>query len=447
MLYQKIRDIYPGSVLFESSDFHVRANSKSLIGFQPKASIEVENGKVIHRVGKEIVGEKKVTTTKDIASFVEGVKAKYRKEGLSDPFGFFGYMGFDVNEYFEGLNLTPIKADNDFPVFHFVLFEYIIEIDHYSGVGTLHCIEPQTQDDLRGLLVSLLRKTVPNFAFNTTGKEQCNITEEEFLRIAQKGVDHCQQGDVFQVVLSRQFSRPFQGDDFWVYRSLRSINPGPYQYYLDFGAVRIMGSSPETQLSVNNGTAYLHPIAGTVERTGNDKEDRKRAKQLLGIPKENEEHNMLVDLGRNDLSRNCKNVEVTKLKEIQFYSHVIHMVSEVKGELKEGETAMDLLFSTFPAGTLSGAPKYKAMELIDRYEPDKRGVYGGAIGFIGMDDTLNLAITIRSLVSLNGTLGFQAGAGIVRKSAPKMELAEIDHKVKALRKAIETAEKQSNYYV
>ena len=272
------------------------------------------------------------------------------------------------------------------------------------------------------------------------------MSASDFLKTVQTGIDHCQQGDVFQLVLSRKFSQEFQGDDFWVYRALRSINPGPYQFYLDFGNARIMGSSPETQLKIENGKALLHPIAGTVGRTGDDKKDREKAEKLLTIPKENEEHNMLVDLGRNDLSRFCNNVQVNKLKEIQYYSHVIHMVSEVEGDLKKGCSVLDLLFSTFPAGTLSGAPKIEAMNLINTYEPDSRDVYGGAIGFIGLDNTLNLAITIRSLVSINGSLKFQAGAGIVRKSSPKLELEEIDHKVHVLRQAMNLAETQSNTF-
>ncbi|MFT5337919.1 MAG: anthranilate synthase component 1, partial [Luteibaculaceae bacterium] len=410
MFYQKIRDIYPGSVLFESSDFHVRSNSKSLIGFQPYASIELRDGICKHFEGKELMQEKKVKDLSEITPFIEEVKGKYRKQGLLAPFGFYGVVSYDINAYFPGIHLSKSKLDSDIPGFQFVLFENMIEIDHYTGIGTLHQLNGTNETDARDLLSSLLRRTVPNFGFQTLGQEQCNITEGEFLKIAEKGVEHCQEGDIFQVVLSRKFSQKYQGDDFWVYRSLRSINPGPYQYYLDFGDVRVMGSSPETQLSVSNGEASLHPIAGTVQRTGDDKKDRSMAKKLLSIPKENEEHNMLVDLGRNDLSRYCEDVRVTKLKEIQYYSHVIHMVSEVKGKVKAGASVLDLFFSTFPAGTLSGAPKYKAMELIDQYEPDKRGAYGGAIGFIGLDDQLNLAITIRSLVSMNGNLSFQAGA-------------------------------------
>ena len=225
-----------------------------------------------------------------------------------------------------------------------------------------------------------------------------------------------------------------------MYRSLRSINPSPYLFYFDFGGFRIFGSSPETHCKVSNGRVSIDPIAGTTFRSGNEALDRQRTELLLADPKENAEHVMLVDLARNDLSRNAHDVQVDFYKEVQYYSHVIHLVSRVSGQINSGGSAVKTYIDTFPAGTLSGAPKVRAMELIGELEKHNRGAYGGCIGFIGLNGDLNQAITIRSFVSRGNVLYYQAGAGIVALSDEERELQEVGNKLGALDKAIRQAE-------
>lgn len=273
------------------------------------------------------------------------------------------------------------------------------------------------------------------------GEKSSNLTDAEFLEFVEQGKQHCFRGDVFQLVLSRRFSQSFQGDDFNVYRTLRSINPSPYLFYFDYGDFKIFGSSPEAQLVVQDGKAEIHPIAGTFKRTGNDEEDAAAALELSKDPKENSEHVMLVDLARNDLSRNGSEVVVEKNREIQFYSHVIHLVSKVSCKMKAAAKTFRVVADTFPAGTLSGAPKHKALQLIDRYEKTKRNFYGGAIGYLDFDGNFNHAIIIRSFLSQHNQLHYQAGAGIVADSVPENELQEVYNKLGALDKALSLAEK------
>lgn len=256
-----------------------------------------------------------------------------------------------------------------------------------------------------------------------------------------KAKEHCFRGDVFQLVLSRRFFQNFKGDEFNVYRTLRSINPSPYLFFFDYGDFKIFGSSPEAQLIVQDGKAEIHPIAGTFKKTGDDKKDLISAKELAKDPKENSEHVMLVDLARNDLSRNGTNVVVEKNREIQFYSHVIHLVSKVTCKMKTTTNTFRVVADTFPAGTLSGAPKHKALQLIDKYEKIKRNFYGGAIGYMDFNGNFNHAIIIRSFLSLNNQLHYQAGAGIVADSIPESELQEVYNKLGALDKALIQAEK------
>jgi anthranilate synthase component 1 len=272
------------------------------------------------------------------------------------------------------------------------------------------------------------------------GKKSSNLTDEQFIEFVKKGKDHCYRGDVFQLVLSRRFSQGFKGDEFNVYRTLRSINPSPYLFFFDYGYFRIFGSSPEAQLIVQDSKAEIHPIAGTFRRTGDDEKDAKAAEALAKDPKENSEHVMLVDLARNDLSRNGSKVEVEKNREVQFYSHVIHLVSKVTCKMKKSAKTFRVVADTFPAGTLSGAPKHKALQLIDRYETTKRNFYGGAIGYMDFHGNFNHAIIIRSFLSKNHELHYQAGAGIVADSVPENELQEVYNKLGALDKALTLAE-------
>ena len=286
------------------------------------------------------------------------------------------------------------------------------------------------------------------FGFNLMGEKRTNLTDEQFMNIVDKGIYHCKRGDVFQIVLSRRFEQDFMGDDFNVYRTLRSVNPSPYLFYFDFGGYRIFGSSPETHFRIKGDLAYIDPIAGTFKRSGDEEKDKIISEELLKDPKENAEHVMLVDLARNDLSRSSTDVKVSKYKELQYYSHVIHIVSRVTGKIKENENPMRAFMDTFPAGTLSGAPKVKALQLIGEMEPQSRGFYGGCIGYIGFNGELNQAITIRSFMSKDNTLYFQAGAGVVAKSNPRSELEEVNNKLGALCSAIDLAQQvsQSNNF-
>jgi anthranilate synthase component 1 len=305
------------------------------------------------------------------------------------------------------------------------------------------------ENAIEAVLKAMNKANVKAYDFHPVGEVSSTLTDDEHRANIRKGIQHCLRGDVFQIVLSRRFIQKYEGDDFKLYRALRSINPSPYLFYFDFGGFRIFGSSPETHCRIvrsersevrgEKDVAYIDPIAGTTKRTGDAEADRRGAEYLRNDPKENAEHVMLVDLARNDLSRNCHHVKVDFYKDLQYYSHVIHLVSRVSGELDEGADPIKAFIDTFPAGTLSGAPKVRAMQLISEYEPHNRGAYGGCIGMIGLDGSLNQAITIRTFVSRNGELWFQAGGGIVAKSDVEYELQEVNNKLGALRRAISKA--------
>jgi len=350
-------------------------------------------------------------------------------------------LNYDCIDSFEDLKLQQL--DETTPIAQYHLFRFVIALDHFRN--ECHLMETYTSvpnDTLFDEVNSLIQqRNIPFYPFRTTGDKRSNKSDEEYLEMVRRGIHHCHIGDVFQVVLSRNFSIPFQGDEFQVYRALRSVNPSPYLFYFDYGAFRIFGSSPEAQIVLKNGKAEIHPIAGTFRRTGNDKADSESAEKLLKDPKEDSEHVMLVDLARNDLSHSCENVKVETYKEVQYYSHVIHLVSKVTGEIKEGASFIDIVAETFPAGTLSGAPKIRAMEIIDENEKTPRGFYGGAVGFMDFKGNFNHAIMIRSFKSQNNELKFQAGAGVVAQSKPENELQEVFNKIGALEHAIREAEK------
>ena len=322
----------------------------------------------------------------------------------------------------------------------YFVYKYIIAINHFQN--TLYLVEnifDNQEEGLDRIENMLYNRNIATYPFNPVDKEESNISDKEYMEMVSKGKEHCKRGDVFQIVLSRQFNQQFVGDEFNVYRTLRSINPSPYLFYFDYGNYKIFGSSPEVQLEIKEGKAVIHPIAGTFKRTGNDEEDKKLAEKLMIDQKENSEHVMLVDLARNDLSRNASGVTVETYREIQYFSHVLHMVSVVSGKLSEKYNPVQVMADTFPAGTLSGAPKYKAMELIDKYEKNRRGYYGGCIGYIGFNGDFNHAILIRSFLSKNNNLFYQAGAGIVVESVEENELNEVNNKLAALKSAIEQA--------
>jgi anthranilate synthase component 1 len=444
-IYLRIRDIYPNSLLLESSDYRGNENSYSFICMKPIAGFEADEGSISETYpdGSKIVSEitDKQTFNNRFSTFVSAfVQSDLPAEIPVN--GLFGYLSYDAVEYFEKIKLQ-ISTDCPYkiPDARYHLYKYIIAINHYQN--TLQIIENQVNGESGELdrIESLLNsRNVAIYSFKTTGAEEHNISDEQYKAMVIRGKEHCYLGDVFQVVLSRQYSLKFKGDEFNVYRALRSINPSPYLFYFDYGNYKIFGSSPEAHLKINKGKAFINPIAGTFKRTGNDENDKLLAQQLSTDPKENAEHVMLVDLARNDLSRHTTNVNVESYREVQYYSHVIHLVSAVSGDLKEGTTIADMMSATFPAGTLTGAPKYMAMKIIDQCENQRRGYYGGAIGFLDFRGQFNHAIMIRTFLSKANTLYYQAGAGIVANSDEEKELLEVNNKLGALRKAIEMAE-------
>ena len=444
-VYMRLRDLYPQSALMESSDYHDKSNARSFIGIQPIASVAVGHGIATINYPDGTVSEQAICsdyqTDKAINALLQCIKIK----GSDSEFcGLFGYTSFNAVRYFENI---PVKdetqAKNDAPDLLYILYKTVIVFDHHNN--TLKVVSLGESEEIDTVLKTMNKANGKAYDFHHVGEVSSTLTDEEHKANIRKGIQHCLRGDVFQIVLSRRFIQKYEGDDFKLYRALRSINPSPYLFYFDFGGFRIFGSSPETHCRVVKSqeryVAYIDPIAGTTKRTGDTEADKQGAEYLRNDPKENAEHVMLVDLARNDLSRNCHHVKVDFYKDLQYYSHVIHLVSRVSGELDEGADPIKAFIDTFPAGTLSGAPKVRAMQLISEYEPHNRGAYGGCIGMIGLDGSLNQAITIRTFVSRNGELWFQAGGGIVAKSDVEYELQEVNNKLGALRRAILMAEK------
>jgi anthranilate synthase component 1 len=440
-VYLKIRDIYPNSILLESSDYHGNENSYSFICLNPVATFIADNGNytATYPDGSATQG-RLVSFQKQFTEFIQCFKPIESDENVPVN-GLFGYATYDAIRYFEKISFQDrVKEDYKIPDLRYSFYKYIIAINHFQNI--LYIIENQFDGESNESekIVSLLgSRNFASYFFMAEGDEKSNITDDEYKKMVTQGKEHCYRGDVFQIVLSRQFSQRFKGDEFNVYRALRSINPSPYLFYFDYGNYKIFGSSPEAQLKIQKGKAFINPIAGTFKRTGDDENDKLLAQQLSTDLKENAEHIMLVDLARNDLSRHARNVKVESYREIQYYSHVLHMVSTVSGELNKNSGVVDMMTATFPAGTLSGAPKYKAMQLIDQYENQPRGYYGGAIGFLDFNGTFNHAILIRTFLSKNNHLFYQAGAGIVAISNEDSELQEVNNKLGALKKAIEMA--------
>ena len=441
-LYLKLRDVYPKSMLLESSDFHGNENSHSFIALCPIASIGINEGKATETFsdGKEEV--RHLDDNYMVPDALNDFIGRFSIEGDDkDSCGLFGYTAFDSVRYFENIPVQEYHhKDTDAPDLYYILYKYILVFDHFKNELTLiELCEEGEENHLDEIEALIENRNYASYDFRAVGECTSTITDDEYKLMVREGIKHCMRGDVFQIVLSRRFEQSFQGDDFKVYRSLRSINPSPYLFYFDFGGFRIFGSSPETHCKVEGGRASIDPIAGTAFRTGNVALDKQRVDDLVNDPKENAEHVMLVDLARNDLSRNASGVRVDFYKEVQYYSHVIHLVSRVSGVLNPETNPVKTYIDTFPAGTLSGAPKVRAMQLITEIEAHNRGAYGGCIGFIGLDGELNQAITIRSFVSRGNVLYYQAGAGIVSKSDDERELQEVNNKLGALKKAIDLA--------
>lgn len=439
-LYLRFRDKFANTLLLESSDYHSKEESFSFIAIEPVITIKADNN-ILSFSHKE-----KELERQEIGRNFNTIFQDYSKTIQLDCFaelksfnGLYGYTTYDAVQYFENITLNVKKAPSAIPQLQYSFYRFIIAINHFNDEMTLiENIEEGTESRIKEIQTIIDAQAFNTQKFEIVGDETSNVKGEEFIEYVRKAKSHCKRGDVFQLVLSRQFQQKFKGDEFNVYRALRSINPSPYLFYFDYGSFKLMGSSPEAQIKVSEGKATINPIAGTFRRTGNMAKDIQLGKKLSADKKETAEHVMLVDLARNDLSKHADNVTVDVFKEVQYFSHVIHLVSTVSGELKGNP--MEIVGDTFPAGTLSGAPKYKAMQLIDKYENQSRGFYGGAVGIIGLDGSVNLAIAIRSFVIKNKTLYYQAGAGIVIHSDEEKELQEVNNKLAALKKALILAE-------
>jgi anthranilate synthase component 1 len=446
-IYLRVRDKFRDTILLESTDHHAAENSYSFICINAIGGIEISD---LNSIETKYPGQRaERSSVKDLSAIPVqlwdylqrfDIQPDANKEAKFAQ-GLYGYTTYDAVQFFDTIKFNKRKGEPSIiPLARYRLYQYVIAINHFKDELFLCENIVKGVDSDPAMVESLIRsKDIPVYPFNTNNGETSNLSDEDYREMVRKGISSCLRGDVFQIVLSRRFSQPFTGDEFNVYRALRSINPSPYLFYFDYGDYRLLGSSPEAQLVISNGNAVVHPIAGTFKRTGDELTDQQRAAELLLDSKENAEHVMLVDLARNDLSRLCDDVKVSQYKQIQYYSHVIHLVSEVTGKVREGSNPFDLLARTFPAGTLSGAPKFKAMTLIDEFEPTQRSYYGGGIGFMGFDGSCNHAIMIRTLLSRNNQLTYQAGAGIVAASNPESELQEVNNKLNALKSAIKAA--------
>jgi anthranilate synthase component I len=440
-VYLKLRDLFPQSLLLECTDYSSRRNAFSYIAIKPFAGIMATSGCVTWRdcdgSKADLTMDNPLQLPEQVDSFLDQLKNKGLRINQQMP-GVFGYTSYDAINYFDNVNIQSPAADPAcIPLLRYDLYRVVIAFNHYNSTITLTELVPGEEEPITSQIIShLTNRNIPFYPFQPQGEERTLTSDRDYMDQVRQGIHHCQRGDVFQIVLSRKYEQDFTGDEFNVYRTLRTINPSPYLFYFDYLDYKLFGSSPEIQLHVCNGTASINPIAGTVVRTGDAATDTELIKELLVNPKENSEHAMLVDLARNDLSRHAREVKVSQFREVQTYSHVIHLVSTVEGKLEKSNGLFRLFADTFPAGTLSGAPKHRAIQLIDQSEKKARGFYGGGIGFMGFGDSLNHAIMIRSFMSRNGTLHYQAGAGVVIHSDPEKELKEVEGKISALRKAI-----------
>ena len=448
-VYLRLRDKFPNSLLLESSDYHANDNSFSYICFNPIASIKIEKETIIQKYPGGKINTIAISEKTNVLQIIQQFSASFQADTLGEKFkfinnGLFGYMSYDMVRYFETIAIQKKTKNLEIPDAYYAVYQNIIAINHFNNEAYVfaHCLPEEfgTSNNISQIIQLLKSKNFSAYSFQKQGALKTNMDDASFKELVVTCKQHCARGDVFQIVPSKRFSQDFSGDEFNVYRALRSVNPSPYLFYFDYGNFKILGSSPEAQIIINKGQAEIHPIAGTFKRTGNDEKDAELAKQLSQDEKENSEHVMLVDLARNDLSRHGNNVKVATYKEVQFFSHVIHLVSKVTAIIKKDTHPFQIVADTFPAGTLSGAPKHKAMELLEKYENINRDFYGGAIGFMDFEGNFNHAIIIRSFVSKNHTLHYQAGAGIVSESNPKNELQEVYNKLGALNKALELAE-------
>ncbi|MET2986168.1 anthranilate synthase component I family protein [Aureibaculum conchae] len=444
-VYLKIRDRFPNSILLESSDYHANDNSFSYICFNPIATIKVENEKIFQTFPDGTSKIMEITNETDVPTEIHKFSQRFdvqKDEGFKFIHnGIFGYTAYDAVRYFEDVEISKKKDSIVIPDIYYAVYQNIIAINHFKNHAYIFAHDYNEKSNIEDLHQLVKAQNFTTYKFTKDGEISSNLTDNEYKEHVEIAKKHCARGDVFQLVLSKKFKQSFKGDEFNVYRTLRSINPSPYLFYFDYGDFKIFGSSPEAQLVVKDGLAEIHPIAGTFKRSGNDEQDAILAKKLSQDDKENDEHVMLVDLARNDLSRHGSQVKVDTYREVQFFSHVIHLVSKVTGKKEKNTSTMQVVADTFPAGTLSGAPKHRAMQLIEQYEKTSRAFYGGAIGFMDFDGNFNHAIMIRTFLSKNHELHWQAGAGLVSKSDPENELQEVYNKLGALTHAIELAER------
>lgn len=443
-VYLRLRDKFPNSLLLESSDYRANDNTFSYICCNPIASIKIENEQIVEKFPDGKTLQTELSEAIHLPTILEKFAGSFSSEEANVKFinnGLFGYMAYDAVRYYESISLQKKEGSLGIPDVYYAVYQNIIAINHFNNEAYLFCHTYDGENNIPYIEQLLRSKNFSEYAFQTKGDAETNITDSDFKALVAKCKEHCNRGDVFQIVPSKRFSQEFTGDEFNVYRALRSINPSPYLFYFDYSNFKIFGSSPEAQLVVNGDRAEIHPIAGTFKRTGNDEADAQLAKQLAIDSKENSEHVMLVDLARNDLSRHGRDVQVETYREVQFFSHVIHLVSKVTATKHADTATMQIVADTFPAGTLSGAPKHKAMQLLEKYENISREFYGGAIGFMDFNGNFNHAIIIRSFVSKDHTLHYQAGAGVVSESDEENELQEVYNKLGALTKALELAEK------
>ncbi|WP_298328521.1 anthranilate synthase component I family protein [uncultured Dokdonia sp.] len=442
-VYLRLRDRFPNSLLLESSDYHANDNSFSYICCNPIASIEVGNGIIKQQFPDGKSEEITVTDDTNVVGVLDAFAKAFSSTKTAHKFinnGLFGYLSYDSVQYFEDLKISKKEEDLNIPDIYYAVYQNIIAINHFNNEAHIFCHNTSGESNIEEIEQMLKSKNFAEYKFARNNELTSNITDEDYKALVDTCKKHCQRGDVFQIVPSKRFSQQFTGDEFNVYRALRSVNPSPYLFYFDYGDYKIFGSSPEAQIIVQDRKAEIHPIAGTFKRTGNDEQDAILAKELAKDEKENSEHVMLVDLARNDLSRNGHDVTVETYREVQFFSHVIHLVSKVTGQMHEDSNTLQVVADTFPAGTLSGAPKHMAMQLLEKYENRNRTFYGGAIGFMDFYGNFNHAIIIRSFLSKNHTLHWQAGAGVVSGSDPAKELQEVYNKLGALNKALDIAE-------
>lgn len=446
-IYLRLRDRFRDTVLLESADNRAIENSYSFIGINAIGGIEISSyDSIDYKIPGQKPGKQNITNVQNIPKMIWDFMNRFEVEKPADKAvqlaqGFYGYATYDAVQFFETIKIKSYTAAPEIPLMRYRLYQYVIVINHFKDEMYLcENVIDGIESDVAAVESLIKSKDVPTYPFKIQFDEVSNISDNGYREMVMKGIASCLRGDVFQIVLSRRYQQKFIGDEFNVYRALRSVNPSPYLFYFDYGDYKLMGSSPESQLIIKNGKAIVHPIAGTFKRTGDDEKDEQLAEALLNDAKENAEHTMLVDLARNDLSRCCDNVIVNHYRQVHYYSHVIHLVSEVSGNIRPNANPFELLALTFPQGTLSGAPKFKAMQLIDDYEPTVRGYYAGCIGFMGFDGSCNHAIMIRTFLSKQNTLHYQAGAGITAKSVPETELQEVNNKLGALKKAVDMAE-------